>query len=97
MENNNYQPITEREAFANMGLHRKDDTTFFLANMIIEVGENSLKITKISGRNSSEPEDTYETERPFVFTHNGVNYVLKVESGNLNIYEEQQLIGGDIS
>ena len=94
MNKNEYRKISRREAFASIGLHPKNDSTFFLANMIIEVKENTLRITKVSGKESTEPEDTYETNEPFVFSYNGFDYFFKVEDQKLNIYEKQQLIGG---
>ena len=92
MNDTNYKKMSKKEAFSIIGLHPKDDSTYFLANLVIKIVENKLRITKISGRVFSEPEDTYETERPFIFTHNGVDYILKVEDSELNVYEKRQFI-----
>ena len=97
MSVNNRRELSLREAFATIGLHPKDDTMYFLANLIIEISVNSLRITKVSGSISSEPEDTYETDEPFIYTHNGRDYILRVENGDLKVYEQQPLIGGTLT
>lgn len=93
MTDKDYRKLSRKEAFATIGLHPKDEATFFLANLIILVKENKLRITKVSGKVSSEPENTFETTEPFIFTHNGLDYLLKVENNTLSVYEKQSLIG----
>ncbi len=94
MNNNDYRKISKREAFASIGLHPKDHSTFFLSNLIIEIKHDALRITKVSGKTASEPQDTFETVEPFVFVHNSIEYLLKVENNDLSVYEKQQLISG---
>lgn len=84
--------MSEREAFVAIGLHPKNETTFFLANMIIEVDEDSLKITQIPGKLSSQPMSTYETSSPFIFTQDDVDYTLSAKNGTLHVHEKQRSI-----
>lgn len=92
MRSNEYRKLSKHEAFAEIGLHPKDNTTYFLLNLIIEIKKDTLRITKISGKNSFEPQDTFETAEPFIFVHSGIEYLLIAENGNLSVYEKEHFI-----
>lgn len=92
-KHNGFQKISYRDAFATIGLHDKNETTYHLANMIIEIEDNGLKITYLSSSKSASPDQIQHTSDPFKYTNNKVNYLIANEDGKLAVYEEEQIIG----
>lgn len=90
---NGFQKISYRDAFALIGLHNKNESTFQLANMIIEIEEGGLKITYLSSSKSASPDQIQHTDEPFSYTHDKINYLIANEDGELVVYEEEQSIG----
>jgi len=88
MNEEEYRKLTEKEAFATIGLHPKDESTYYLANLIVRVIESGLQITSLSKLESTEPETTFETESPFVFTYHGAEYLLKPDDGKLSVFKK---------
>lgn len=90
---NGFQKISYRDAFALIGLHDKNESTFQLANMIIEIEDGGLKITYLSSSKFASPDQTLHTSEPFRYSHDKINYLIANEDGKLAVYEEEQIIG----
>ncbi len=90
---NGFQKISYRDAFALIGLHDKNESTYHLANMIIEIEDGGLKITYLSPSKAASPDQIQHTSEPFRYTHNKVNYLIANEDNKLAVYEEEQVIG----
>ena len=97
MRKDRLRKLSKKESFAIIGLHPKDEETYFLANLVIVLKDNGLNITTVSGRIVNEPDDTYFTDQNFIFTYNSKDYILKNENNELVVYEKEEIIGSSIS
>lgn len=89
-----FHKISLKDAFSTIGLHDKNESTYYLANMIIKIESEGLEITYLGSPRSTAPEQTHFITTPFFYTHNNIEYLIANEENRLSVYEKELIISG---